>query len=275
MRDSAACDFVLARVARVSLLALNGLALAGSSAAGQVSPKIVAEISRLADAGSAAAECAEVARSDRSDRVKARAVFAGRVLFPHRASARSARVTTSAGGQASTAADGSFALEVDVPIEADSVQLTAVAGAGVGSLVASARVDSLASGRITRVGDLALAATTSCQPTWLPTFGEHPGMDASIDDLEVFDDGSGPALYACGSFFAAGGNIALHIAKWNGTGWAKLGGFVNSGIEALTVFDDGSGPALYVGGWFTTAGGVAVNRIAKWNGTSWSALGAE
>jgi hypothetical protein len=102
------------------------------------------------------------------------------------------------------------------------------------------------------------------------------GVSSSVNALTVFDDGSGPALYAAGLFTTAGGVTVNRIAKWNGNEWSALAGptgiGVRSSVYALTVFDDGSGPALYAGGFFTTAGGVTVNRIAKWDGNEWSAL---
>ena len=84
--------------------------------------------------------------------------------------------------------------------------------------------------------------------------------------LTVFDDGTGPALYAGGTFTTAGGVIANNIAKWNPGvpgAWFPLGSGMNADLRALGVFDDGTGPALYAGGYFTTAGGVSANRIAK------------
>ncbi|TWT45100.1 Cortical protein marker for cell polarity [Phycisphaerae bacterium RAS1] len=100
------------------------------------------------------------------------------------------------------------------------------------------------------------------------------GMNFPVNCLTVFDDGSGPALYAGGSFTSAGGVPASRIAKWNGASWSPLGSGMSSTVYALTVFDDGSGPALFAGGGFTTAGDVESSRIAKWNGSSWSPLGA-
>lgn len=91
--------------------------------------------------------------------------------------------------------------------------------------------------------------------------------------MTIFDDGSGPALYAGGTFKTAGGVTVNNIAKWNGTSWSPLGVGMNGTVRALAVFDDGSGTALYAGGSFTTAGGISANRIAKWNGVSWSPLG--
>ena len=118
-----------------------------------------------------------------------------------------------------------------------------------------------------------LAVTTSCEPSWLPTFGK--GMGGSVWSLTVFDDGNGPALYV--GVAVAGGVVANGIAKWNGTAWSPLGsGMSGTGgrtVFALTVYDDGTGAALYAGGIFTGAGGVPADHVAKWNGTSWSALG--
>ena len=98
--------------------------------------------------------------------------------------------------------------------------------------------------------------------------------NASVAALTVFDDGTGPALYAGGSFTTAGGVSASHIAKWDGSSWTPLGSGVNGDVFALTVFDDGTGPALYAGGFFTHAGGAPANYIAKWDGSTWTPLGS-
>jgi hypothetical protein len=91
--------------------------------------------------------------------------------------------------------------------------------------------------------------------------------------LAAFDDGSGVALYAAGSFQSAGQGSASRIAKWNGTSWSALGSGMGGGdVDALAVFDDGSGSALYASGTFANAGGAAVQHIARWNGSGWSAL---
>lgn len=99
------------------------------------------------------------------------------------------------------------------------------------------------------------------------------GIWSSVNALIVFDDGTGPALYAGGRFQVAGGQPAARIAKWDGQTWTQVGGGMNSTVHALTVFDDGTGPALYAGGEFTLAGGVPVWRLAKWDGQEWSAIG--
>src|SRR5262249_19672618 len=103
------------------------------------------------------------------------------------------------------------------------------------------------------------------------------GMNDLVYALTVYDDGSGPALYAGGRFTTAGGVPANFIAKWDGTSWSALGSGIGGtfpSVPAPAVYDDGGGPALVAGGAFTTAGGVPANRIANWDGTSWSALGS-
>jgi hypothetical protein len=104
----------------------------------------------------------------------------------------------------------------------------------------------------------------------------EPGVssNSSVYAFAVFDDGSGPALFAGGTFFKIGAQQVNYIAKWQGSQWQPLAVGMNNDVFALCVFDDGGGPALYAGGYFTTAGGVSANRIAKWNGSSWSPLGS-
>jgi hypothetical protein len=135
------------------------------------------------------------------------------------------------------------------------------------------------------------------------------GVTNVVWAVTVFDDGTGPALYAGGAAgidkwngtewsaiplggvtfsspvralkaFDDGTGPALYagssgIGKWNGTQWSAVGA-INVGALALTVFDDGMGlgPALYSGGAFSSAGGVPFNNLAKWNGTQWSVLGS-
>jgi len=84
--------------------------------------------------------------------------------------------------------------------------------------------------------------------------------------LAVFDDGTGPALYAGGIFASAGSGAVRNIAKWDGASWSALGSGLDGGgleVSALTVFDDGTGPALFASGKFTIAGGAPANHIAK------------
>lgn len=107
---------------------------------------------------------------------------------------------------------------------------------------------------------------------WSPLAG---GLSSGgVSFLEVFNDGSGDALYAGGWFTQADGNSANRIARWDGDAWSTLGSGLNSTVRGMTVFNDGGGDALYVGGDFSLAGGGAANRIARWDGNTWSPVGS-
>lgn len=109
--------------------------------------------------------------------------------------------------------------------------------------------------------------------TW-ETGPGNPGLNSPVWSLASFDDGSGPSLFAGGTFTSAGGVPMGFIARWDGIAWHDVGGGTNGPVFSLCVHDDGSGPALFVGGRFSLAGNLPASSIAKWDGTSWSALGA-
>ncbi len=98
-------------------------------------------------------------------------------------------------------------------------------------------------------------------------------INGEIYALEVFNDGTGPALFAAGTFDSIGGGAYSHVAKWNGTSWSPLGTGCNANVYSLGVYDDGTGPALVAGGVFSTAGSQPINCLARWNGSAWSAIG--
>lgn len=112
----------------------------------------------------------------------------------------------------------------------------------------------------------AAPAVGQCEPAWM-NVGEGTGAFTSA--LTVFDDGSGPALYAGETFTVDGRGIS----RWDGGEWSGVGGGMNEAVNTLVEFDDGTGPALYAGGFFSMAGDVSASRIAKWDGESWSPLG--
>lgn len=96
------------------------------------------------------------------------------------------------------------------------------------------------------------------------------GISGYVGGTVIYDFGFiGSDLYVGGIFNRAGGNTAVGLAKWNGSGWSDVGGF--NGFVLGMVSD---GTNLYVGGSFTNCGGVFATNIAKWNGTNWSALGS-
>ncbi|MCH7872672.1 MAG: hypothetical protein IID33_13325, partial [Planctomycetes bacterium] len=120
----------------------------------------------------------------------------------------------------------------------------------------------------------------SCEFGWsrLGDGMTHKAFGGQVRDMVVFDDGTGPALYACGTFDSAGGVPVSNIAKWNGFEWSAVGGGIGGGgglirASIVTVFDDGAGEALYAFGVFDQAGGNPANGAAKWDGVAWSPLG--
>lgn len=104
------------------------------------------------------------------------------------------------------------------------------------------------------------------------------GFSPGIFELEVFDDGGGPAIWAGGRFSSISGVSSPLVARWDGQAWTKPGaGLVANGsfsdVAAMAVFDDGSGPALYVGGSDFRPAGGATCSVAKWDGQAWTAVG--
>ncbi|MCC6408601.1 MAG: hypothetical protein IT453_15670, partial [Planctomycetes bacterium] len=83
-------------------------------------------------------------------------------------------------------------------------------------------------------------------------------LNGRVNTLVLHDEGNGPELYVGGGFSSAGGNAAVHVARWDRTHWYALDEEPDSTVHSLAVFDEGvgSGPALF-----------AVGSFGKWNGT--------
>ncbi|MEQ8315975.1 MAG: GC-type dockerin domain-anchored protein [Phycisphaerales bacterium] len=102
------------------------------------------------------------------------------------------------------------------------------------------------------------------------------GLDTTnVLDIAIFDDGSGPKLWAGGFIYEAGGEQASHVAIWDGAAWSTPSGTAgpNSLVRGFVPFDDGNGPHMYVTGDFTSVDGIRSFKIARWDGTQW--LGVE
>jgi hypothetical protein len=110
-------------------------------------------------------------------------------------------------------------------------------------------------------------------PELAPLYGPN-SVQGAINALAVYDDGSGPALYAGGTFTSIGGVSASNFAKWNGSAWSQVGGGVQQVVYALAAHDDGAGPALFVAGSLQQVGGMPVANCAKWNGSVWTSCSA-
>ena len=131
------------------------------------------------------------------------------------------------------------------------------------------------------LASLAAPAQDCHQPTaGLGAHGVAWGPNGgTVYAMEVFDDGSGPALYVAGSFDATLGLPPNGIARWDGAGWSPVvsvttqyAGFY--GVTDMLVWDDGGGPALYFCGTFNKVQGQPAASIAKYTGSGWSTVGA-
>ena len=119
---------------------------------------------------------------------------------------------------------------------------------------------------------------------WLPV-GDGLGITGTFSPtvfgVEIFDDGTGPALYAGGRFDSIGGAFGTSlIGRYKDGAWEAIGaGLVATSPTAdagvMTVFDDGAGPALYVGGRNFLASGQRDASVYKWDGSSWTPVGQE
>ncbi len=88
------------------------------------------------------------------------------------------------------------------------------------------------------------------------------GFDADVQEIAVYDDGTGEALYAMGNFNMVGTRPVSRIAKWNGTDWEAVGDGTNNTIFGAFVHDYGEGEALIMGGSFTSADGLSSSKVA-------------
>ncbi len=115
--------------------------------------------------------------------------------------------------------------------------------------------------------------------------GALGGQSTAVNALAVYDDGSGPALYAGGELTSIGGKLAANLARWDGHAWSEVGHGVSAAVTGLAVYDDGTtGPALYLTGKFTSVQtattwdgrnlAIAAGGFAKWNGQGWTVLPA-
>lgn len=104
---------------------------------------------------------------------------------------------------------------------------------------------------------------------WQPLEFFATGIDGVVNDMIVFDDGSGPKLVVGGDLTTVGGMPVRGIAAWDGAVWSRFG----DGVEAardLEVFPD----TLYVmstsGSGFSPTG--TARRGSRWAARSWTGL---
>lgn len=92
-----------------------------------------------------------------------------------------------------------------------------------------------------------------------------------VRGLTIFDDGSGPALFACGYFKPLNGGFSNYqVAKWDGQAWTLLyipPSFLGTWGQSIHVFDTSAGPRLVV----STVNGSSGQFM--WDGSEWSPIG--
>jgi len=89
------------------------------------------------------------------------------------------------------------------------------------------------------------------------------GFNSAVQELTVFDDGSGEALYAMGNFVTSGSTSVEHIAKWNGSAWEAVGSGADGTVFGAFVFDAGEGEALIMAGGFDTVDGMDAHHVVS------------
>ncbi len=96
--------------------------------------------------------------------------------------------------------------------------------------------------------------------------------DTILEELAVFDDGSGPALFMSGNFQQVG--VGELFLKWDGQSVSAPAGIVwdlSYYPETMLVHDDGAGPRLWLaGGRFGIGERTNFTTIARWDGKTWT-----
>ncbi len=71
--------------------------------------------------------------------------------------------------------------------------------------------------------------------------------------------------------------FADHVASWNGSGWAPLGGGADGVVQRLRELGpvDGHAAGVWAGGSFASVGGQSIRNLARWDGSTWRAPAAD
>lgn len=121
-----------------------------------------------------------------------------------------------------------------------------------------------AAGKFTSIGGVEARNIARWNGTTWSALGGGVGKEGgggTVRALQVFDDGTGPALYAGGNFDQAGTVAANHVAAWDGNTWRPLAGGIPLPTNTLTVFDAGAGESLYATPF--------AYGLWQWDGAEW------
>jgi hypothetical protein len=97
------------------------------------------------------------------------------------------------------------------------------------------------------------------------------GLDQT---LAVYDEGSGPRLFAGGSFTTVGGATTFNVARWNGASWSHLGSRDRRHRQRALRREGRRGNAALRRRRVHGRRRPSRRAIARWNGLSWDTLGA-
>ncbi|MBD3401696.1 T9SS type A sorting domain-containing protein [candidate division GN15 bacterium] len=86
-------------------------------------------------------------------------------------------------------------------------------------------------------------------------------------DVGVDDEGN---FYVVGAFSHAGGTLANHVAKWDGTRWSALGDGLEGPAQQVAV----DGDTVYVARNNGSDSGVTFVQMTMWDGSQWSDIGS-
>jgi trimeric autotransporter adhesin len=143
-------------------------------------------------------------------------------------------------------------------------------GVGGGEIVAAAvraNGDLVVGGYFTTAGGVTATAAARWDGTnWWP-MGSGPGSPLRPTDVTDFAVAANGDLFACGSFFPAGGGQAQRVARWNGAQWLGLG--VPRLASHMVVRPNGQ---ILVGGSRFQPSFLTEVLIDSWNGSAWTPL---
>lgn len=185
--------------------------------------------------------------------------FFGTVVMPNGSPATGAELAGDLGGNGTSDKAGQFTFEVQLDHHVNTFDITAtieVNGIGFSGL---ARVSPVQISQPNDAGTIVLKTACDSALGWSDE-AFSGGLNGTVYDFEVFDDGTGAALYVAGAFTMAGGLAANGVAKWNGSQWSALGSGIPGGAGNLEVFDYGTGPTLYA---------MSNGKIYRWSGAQW------
>lgn len=93
---------------------------------------------------------------------------------------------------------------------------------------------------------------------------------SQVRKLQVFDDGSGPALYAGGS--TASGSLG--VSRWRNGAWEQLGASLGGYVFDFALAPTPAGTRLAAVGSFDSLGSATSIGLGLWDGVQWQNIGA-